>query len=142
MRGCDGDPRPIAAPADVFAQAQLQLTDFALDIVLEHELAIRPLASLDARRVAEGRQVRGPSHSRVAMAFDEWDLLARNCERARVLGAAFVFMVGRLVEVLHVGVVAEERQDERPDPEDRDPKCLEALPEQLLAALVLSLIHI
>ena len=70
------------------------------------------------------------------MAFDERDLLARNCERARILGAAFVFMVWRLVEVLHVGVVAVHRNTERPDAEDRDPKRLEAPREQLLAALV------
>ena len=43
------------------AQPQLQRADLALDVVLKHELAIRPLAALDALRVAEGGQVRRPS---------------------------------------------------------------------------------
>ena len=46
-------------------------------------------------------------------------------------------MVGRLVEVLHVGVVTVYRHTERPDAEDRDPKRLEAPREQRFAALVL-----
>ena len=80
MRGCDGDPRAVAAAADVFTHPQLQRADLALDVVLKHELAIRPLAALDALRVAEGGQVRRPSHSRGAVAFDDGHFLARHCE--------------------------------------------------------------
>ena len=87
--------------------------------------------------VAEGREVRRPSHSRCAVAFDERYFLARSCERSRILRPALVGMVGRLVEVLHVGVVTVDRHTERPDAEDRDPKRLEAPREQRFAALEL-----
>ena len=56
--------------------------------MLEHELAIRHLATFDALPVAEGREVRRPTHARVAVALDERDELALDCERAAILRAA------------------------------------------------------
>ena len=136
--GSDAHPRAVATATDVFAQAQLQLALFCLDVVFEHELAVRHFSLSHALlRFLKRREVRRPPHPRVAVALNQWNLHARNCERGGVLGAALVCVVRRLIKVFHLWVVAKDCEAQRPDAEDRLPEGLEAHRQQRLAALVL-----